>query len=313
MSAFDDALIISEKFFPQYLHLFREAKIFVISEGQAIDYCSPGADCFFLPYPVTAVMMDSYYLTIFSDTVEGQIGFKNRRELLFCHSTTYGGDKKHDGKYVFAHGFIADYIEGENDDRLKCSMDCTVIATKDRILFDYENEMLAHYRRNDLSLRERLNVSKAMVEYDENIKELLDFVDENLAVILSINNPNRFILEKAPVKQQITGKKIPRSHQRPEYTILSPSRIREEMRLPQIRTGKGKSPAPHDVRRHDRWLSDKKYRFDPKTGLPLELKEIPRGPRKGELYYRHKIIEAHWSGPSENRVGNKIYRVILDR
>lgn len=128
-----------------------------------------------------------------------------------------------------------------------------------------------------------------------------------------INHPDNFILETTtPKNMKKTGKKIPRAHQRPQYTLLKPHAIREIMRLPQQEGTGRRKRGGGDVRAHMHFLKHPKFRFDPKTGMELEPKPIPHGPHKGKPHYRTKFIPAHWRGPSEAIVGNKVYRVVLD-
>jgi hypothetical protein len=133
--------------------------------------------------------------------------------------------------------------------------------------------------------------------------------------IIYFNQSDRFILEEKPLvakkRKKKLQQKILRSHERPKYTILKPHDIRKRMRLPKVHIDK-KSPIAHERRRHSRWLSNKKYAFD-KDGKPREGKIIPYGRRKGEIYYLHVDVPATWIGPSENIVGNKHYKVLVNK
>lgn len=295
MPIFDEALIICEQHFHDLLPLFKDAKIFVF-EGVIGTQFSRNYQWeeFFLPYPVVATIIDQQSLIILSDTVENQVGISEKRRFtMFFALPDSPGQKTYaviDGRFRRPKG----------QHQAEMWIDTFAGATKTFVLKTYEGsdlDMLAQDPGNEI-LRE--------------IQAMTENVYVAMNLLMDVNTPENFILEKSPAKQQRTGKKIPRSHQRPEYTLLSPKRIREEMRLPPVPAGTRASPRPHDVRKHEKWLSAKRYRFD-RRGMPIESKVIPRGPRKGEMYYKHQIIEAHWSGPSENRVGNKIYRVILNR
>jgi hypothetical protein len=110
------------------------------------------------------------------------------------------------------------------------------------------------------------------------------------------NSPDKFILEERPDNSDRTMTKalklgkIARRHQRPTYTILHPQTIRQRLHLPPLTHGGPKSP--HERRAHRRTFhSDKFWRM------------------KGKSI----IIPAAWIGPSEAKVGKKIYRVLLDK
>lgn len=132
----------------------------------------------------------------------------------------------------------------------------------------------------------------------------------------AINKPHYFIVEEKPVlpKKQNKSKKIKRSHQRPHYTVLHSKYVRSKIGLPEPnRSGrKGHKKRPHDRRRVVAFLQDDIYRFD-NDGKPIEPKIIPWGKDKGRFYYKISERKATWVGPDTNQIGNKIYRVILDK
>lgn len=165
------------------------------------------------------------------------------------------------------------------------------------------------------------------IGYDENsslLKDLKETAHEwanaQLTMMFialdAINKPHYFIVEEKPVlsKKQNKSKKIKRSNQRPNYTILHSKYVRSKMGLPEPnRSGrKGHKKRPHDRRRVVAFLQDDIYRFD-RDGKPIEPKIIPWGKDKGKLYYKISERKATWVGPDTNQVGNKIYRVILDK
>lgn len=107
----------------------------------------------------------------------------------------------------------------------------------------------------------------------------------------SINTPSRFILESAPsiIRQPEPGR-ILRAHERANYTILEPERIRKVMRLP-LSAEKGLAKRPHERRSHLRRLHSERFTH-----------------KRGEFI----VIPATWIGPSESVIGGRRYRVILD-
>ena len=120
------------------------------------------------------------------------------------------------------------------------------------------------------------------------IKNAVTAIEE----VMYFNTPNRFVLEVEPVKikkKKISNGMIPRSHQRPKYTLLRPREIRRKMGLPELETKGTKSP--HWRRKHFRVLRSE--RFKKMRGKTL-------------------VIEATWIGPSEAVEKGKRYRVMLD-
>lgn len=110
-----------------------------------------------------------------------------------------------------------------------------------------------------------------------------------LEELMLINTPDRFILEKCPVKIRKHPKKIPRSHDRPIYTLLKPSEIRTRIGLHQPT---GRHVVSHERRAHPRVLRSEKFKA-------MRGKTI--------------IIPATWVGPSEKRVHGHYYKVLLDK
>ena len=138
--------------------------------------------------------------------------------------------------------------------------------------------------------------------------------------ILYMNRPSHFILRTTNTKtvnSKKKQKKLKRSHQRPLYTILRPDEIRERMGIKNFTDGISQGTrrnltVPFERRRHWRYLSNDKYRYD-QYGYPIEPQVIPAGQRRGELYYKRVNVPATWVGTSEKIVGNKRYKVILNR
>ena len=143
--------------------------------------------------------------------------------------------------------------------------------------------------------------------------------------LLYFQNPNKFILRTANVGATKRAKKrnknrpdrIPRSPDKPIYTILRPDEIRERMGIQNFTDGVSHEQRRHitmpfERRRHWRYLSHEKFRYS-KDGKPVEPKVIPTGQRRGEYYYKRVDVPATWVGTSERIIGNKHYKVILNR
>lgn len=112
-----------------------------------------------------------------------------------------------------------------------------------------------------------------------------------LEEVMFFNTPDRFVVEKSPLKQKEprNERRILRSDKRPVYTVLRPHEIRTTMHLPSMPNGTHKSP--HERRRHYRT-----FRSD-------FFKE-----KKGQTI----TIPACFIGPTEAIVGNHRYKVLVD-
>lgn len=110
--------------------------------------------------------------------------------------------------------------------------------------------------------------------------------------VMYFNAPNRFIVEATPerVRDGRSAPKIPRSHERPMFTLLTPDEVRKIIPR-QEHVGSHASPAPHERRRHLRTL---------------------RSDRFVNMQGRTITIPASWVGPTEATVGRKLYKVRID-
>lgn len=105
-----------------------------------------------------------------------------------------------------------------------------------------------------------------------------------------INLPSHMIVEERPARlRPPQSKLIPRAHERPRYTLLTPGLIRR--RYPGFGGGTHGSPRTHERRRHLRLLSSE--RFVNKRGQRI-------------------VVAACWVGPTEYAAGRRTYRVLLD-
>lgn len=111
----------------------------------------------------------------------------------------------------------------------------------------------------------------------------------SLEEIMQLNQPDRFILETAPVAERARKRKILRSDDRPIYTLLTPSEIRKRMGGEE----QGATRGAHERRRHVR-----RYPDDPA--------------RWPNVHGRQIVVPATWVGPEESIVKKRRYRVRLD-
>ena len=111
--------------------------------------------------------------------------------------------------------------------------------------------------------------------------------------MMFLNTPDRHILEIAPTNAPAErADKILRSHQRPMYLILHPTEIRKRMEGKDNEPQEGSPKCPHERRAHFRRL--RSARFINKVGQIIPVKRC-------------------WIGPSESVVGNRRYRVLIDK
>jgi hypothetical protein len=116
--------------------------------------------------------------------------------------------------------------------------------------------------------------------------------------IVMFNNPNFFVVEEQCDKEvnrfRRHGAKIgrvARTLQRPTYSVLRPTLIRQRMKLPEPKLPSGVKVRPHERRAHLRRLCSDRYKN-----------------KKGQIV----VVKACWVGPTEAVVGNRRYRVLTD-
>ena len=109
-----------------------------------------------------------------------------------------------------------------------------------------------------------------------------------LSLLCYFNSPKYFVLETSK-KTIRSRKKIPRSRERPKYTISTPKAIRQKLGWD---TMEGSPKIAHERMGHWRHFRSDRY---------------------VNLQGKKRWINSFWIGQSEAKVGNKRYRVILDR
>lgn len=257
------------------LSLLRDARLFEIESAEPRVPASDEeiklmGDDFRLPFDIVAVE-DASSCVLIADRVPGQVGLGRERIVI------YGMAREEKG--VVGGAVIQSAQVKENGNfvigvRPETAFVCPRINGVWQSVFSAQTMMpepvfqgLAH----DLN-----------VHFSAALRE-----------ILLTNVPANFIMESSPLKSLGPGKRIPRSHERPNYTLLRPGEIRRRMHLPEP-TGDGSTKAPHERRAHFRTLRDERYTRN-SDGSPRTI-----------------WIPATWVGPTESVVGQRRYRVILD-
>ena len=111
------------------------------------------------------------------------------------------------------------------------------------------------------------------------------FINIGLA---QIYHPKKFVFERTNTKVKSNGKKIPRYHQRPVFTVLKPHDIRKVMN---VHSKSGRKVSGHDRRGYYRTYHNERY---------------------VNMIGKEQWIDPIWIGPSEKLIGNKKYVVRLD-
>lgn len=112
--------------------------------------------------------------------------------------------------------------------------------------------------------------------------------------MMVFNRPDRFIVRETPDKLRAKGgPKIPRTHERPVYTLLHVHDVRQKLDLPLPTGDRAGGVFVGERRRHVR-----RYPDDPARWPKMHGKAI--------------VIPATWVGPSEARVGRRTFKIMLD-
>jgi hypothetical protein len=157
-------------------------------------------------------------------------------------------------------------------------------------------------RINDLRIAvHRFSISMGNLKYQnvlprvqtpENASAIaLPVIGKALSLIMTLNTPDRFIMEVSPVKTDVRSPKyIPKSHQRPEYIILHPHVIRHYMKTES--DVEGHKRRGHERRGHLRRYPNDPIRFPKAHGKTIQILPL-------------------WIGRTEATVGDRHYKVIL--
>jgi len=304
---FDTLAYIAERHFPELFAMVNEARLFVFP-GRAHEILGKNLteeefvflkEGFFLPFQTIAVE-DTGSCVILIDQEPNVKGSKEKR--LFIEILPMGQDPDEyadpeevkqelrkiahlekslnmEPFYVISAGYIVDFepLVGEDKFGYAFAGDVSVTGstTKKEVI-----KPLTSINNLSPDLQNRW--------VEAALKNVIIAMQE----IFYFNNPNRFILEKTPVK---TKKKprdnfIPRSHDRPIYTILTPNEIRKKMGLEESHISHA-SPIAHERRRHVR---------------------VFKHPKFSKMQGKSIIIPASWVGPTETQVKKSRYKVMTE-
>lgn len=306
---------------PILQEVLRQAKLFIIDTKTDISLTDLGytADIYskfvvtdFLPFDICAFETDFFNALLLAEARTDE-GFLESRKIFFLMPDSMAGyhfegqDYYGHDCYYLVYGTLAykyPPIEG-----LKSLAEIKIHFNMENFVYCDLTKLTFGYSKNKEEILSFLGQEK-FESFSKTFKDTADYLSGLLRLI---NGPDRFVMETTPkIKQKKAPKKLLRSHQRPTYTVLTPTRIRQQMRLSSPGgIGTGGSKAPHDRRQHIRFLSDDKYKYD-SSGRVIDPKPIPFGPRMGQAFYKQVVVPATWVGPSRSETKNKIYRVVLD-
>jgi len=314
---FDQLCNMLERHFPDLAPFMEEAKVFYLPvnphemlQDELEEDQGDRLDLFRLPFPIIAVE-DNASVVVIIDDDENNIGLNCVRHCIMYTPSekkdgAYDPEKQKESKHLF--GQVHESFQGGNKEFDGCLefLDIFSISKNDTLsewVVDgvYQDSYFVNKKYKSKSIKTMMEetLPSDAIKYvlDLQAKTVLDNASVAFREIFYFMNPNFFILKEEPLNAKPKkGKKkdmISRSHERPLYTALRPTQIREKLGLQQPPTPDRKrgSPVPHERRAHLRRL------------------------KKESGYKEDKVItvKASWIGDSEKIIGNKRYKVILDR
>lgn len=255
--------------------LFQEIKLFKFNDKSSIN-CkrkntldSLGYDSFRLPFPKIAIE-DPWGIGIYIDSENDQFGLHGKRV-----SIVFLGTQINSKNGILQVATISKVDLKAQD--MHCDFHFLGTVTNGKLVnkFSKEHELFRFFKI-DLT--------------EDEADEHKGFFGQRLYNVISLINPKNFILKETTLNVKSKKKRLLRAHQRPNYTILEPSKIREIMHIKTPPAGSHRSPIPHERSGHFRTL---------------------RHPKYGENVGKTVWIKPVWVGDSESIVGNKFYKVIL--
>jgi len=308
---FDTLAAVVERYIPNLRPSVDAAKLFIfpgpahemLPKEYSLEEQQLMVDKFFLPFPKTAVE-DPATCTILIDETPNQEGLNNRRRYIDCVDLKAPSS-------AFRQAGVYATREDEATRSFKASLPPKSVIVNVGLMWDtkFLSDKNQFFTRIEVLHAGIFSPDHGVImEYSPDMSDLwngamIDAGNNTLTAIQQIlyfNTPSRFVVEETPTRalvqqQRKKGKKakahIRRTHQRPIYTLLTPKEIFKKMRLtPAVPTGR--TVTPHWRRKHYRLLSD---------------------PRYTKMRGRTITVKAAWVGPEEKVVGNKRYKVLLDK
>lgn len=287
---FDKFLGLVEKHIPEYTHVAENAKLFVmdITPHEFLPKVTPewfDESVFALPFQITAVE-DKASLLIVCDFKKDVVGLKQKRKVIEVMYNKTSSDHFSDPTSLKAEFDVFRSLEDfyviiesevENVKMENTKVGGVVSFVKSYIIDKHGN--ISKITNKDIPHESSYQMIKTIG------KNVFSVFEE----LVMLSHPKYFVVEETPVKIKIKGKKFPRTHERPLYTIITANDFRKRVRIETLSSESRNSPIPHERRRHLRQLrKESGYKED-----------------------RVVVVTATWIGESEKIFKNKRYRVIL--
>ena len=294
------------------LHIMQNAKLFYIPaaphtflpKDHTQDQCDFYHDNFFLPFRYTAIE-DTASLILLHDTDEHARGLKANRQWLEFMPSGVSMDNYRDedlGKIpaptndiwdrptmMVTAGEIHEVVFREGE---KTFIDGSII---DMFAIDIETGKI---RLTMEKMSRHMPPDQFQLMCNAGLKNALQSIDE----VAYFNDPSNFVLEEVSTralkdrkrkKSKDAGRRVPRFHQRPQYTVLKPTQIRKRMHLLEPSVPGGMKRRPHERRAHLRTYANDSKRWP-------------------NVHGQTKVVKGSWVGPTESIVGNKRYKVLVN-
>lgn len=272
----------------------------ILPDSLSLDDSKFLEESFFLPFPIVAIE-DTASCVILSDTEHEQRGINSRRIFIECRrldEARFDEYRQSGPEYRAIYNYLSSglprgscmIVVGHIDEvRVNYSSGGTVFHVGGGIIktFVASKDSLIEHSDSDVSraiLRDPSAHYSSMISAKTALEE-----------VYYLNSPSHFVVSRDPKKLRKVPafgekQKLPRSHQKVQYTLLRPGRI-HEMFGHDSSGGSGGSVRPHERRRHIRTLRSE--RFTKSRGKSI-------------------IVPATWVGSSESVIGNRRYKVCLD-
>ncbi len=306
---FDKLCGLIERHLPKLVPVLRQAQLFVFEGSARKDLPKTYTEeelrefetTFTLPFPITAIE-DSISCILFEDYEERQIGVHTRRKFIECTPV--------DREAIFAASV---YEPGETEAALRQAEEMVQrirerwgeVYTVTTGTMEMRPGPTSNHLSGDVTGSFFMNKKQAsLLPHDiakKHDQATIINVSAGMEELIALNNIDRFVVERTPEVRPHCSRvaralrhRLPRSHQRPLYTLLTPKQIFEKFGVSsevQRPTG-GRDDRSLWRRRH--W---RHYRHDRYTE---------------ERRSKPQLIDAIWVGPSEAKIGKHRYKVRLD-
>ena len=290
-----------ERYFPKLEPTMREAKLFWwpgkpedLPKNRTDEENKFLGENFFLPFKTIAIE-DSISCVIIQDIETDQRGVTGLRKFAECMKISDA--MVTDSREARTHpehteGFLK-MVRGMNEE----FGEIYVVTFGKARLTDFTTEKSGIFGEVDGSvyfLGDRVKPITPADPFwaptrDSALKNFMTAIEE----VTLFNAPNRFVVEERHVSARPPqkAKKIPRSHDRPKYTLLTKKEVQVLLDVNSEDSQDRQHPSAHWRRRHYRTFRSEHWK---------------------NVLNKTIVIPACWVGPSEKQIGNKIYKVCLD-